>query len=481
MNAYKTYFDRQTLSPAAHDRLMALGKAPAKKKSFSLQKWGALAACAALILGVWTYLDPLPYLEPKGTMEVLLPDLTSEPGKTDPVDPLQPPEDNGILIHSSAAEGQTQFYMIPALNFQSRGGDAAADIAPPNGSFFVELPLTDLQKIFWGPEGKPEDLNPDTDLPWVLGWDGYTLWATATYDGNGDLWMLSVYGSKGLDTFELEVSPGQLPPQCLRDSGGETADVNGTAVTSYYYAYDRDGDGLTDHVCTSEFLVDGYGYRFRSVHTDTGEGEEKAAEAARLFHTYFVMRAAQWTDSRCYFGDLVQADHIPEKRSEHYTAYADLRTLTDFAPYLPQTGPDGMESFEGYLTYQEGWCDTVHATWYAAGSGAYAGLTVYLPERAEEHATVDIHVPESYDVRLYEGDWYDQVPEAYRDEFHQPTFRAGDMSLAVVEARWREWSEKGSSGMLCSFKILHDNGVLVAWESEGLTAQEVWALIEPTL
>ena len=52
MNAYKTYMDRQTISPQAHDRLLALEDTPAKKKSVSLQKWSALAACAALILGL---------------------------------------------------------------------------------------------------------------------------------------------------------------------------------------------------------------------------------------------------------------------------------------------------------------------------------------------------------------------------------------------------------------------------------------------
>ena len=54
----------------------------------------------------------------------------------------------------------------------------------------------------------------------MLGWDGYTVRAGATYDGTGGLWMLTVYGSKGLDTFELQVSPGRLPPQCLVDPDG---------------------------------------------------------------------------------------------------------------------------------------------------------------------------------------------------------------------------------------------------------------------
>lgn len=42
MNTYKTYFDRQVISQSAHDRLMALETAPAKK-AVRWQKWGTLA------------------------------------------------------------------------------------------------------------------------------------------------------------------------------------------------------------------------------------------------------------------------------------------------------------------------------------------------------------------------------------------------------------------------------------------------------
>ena len=38
---------------------------------------------------------------------------------------------------------------------------------------------------------------------------------------------------KGLNSFELQIAPGRLPPQCLADPDGESVDVNGTAVTSY--------------------------------------------------------------------------------------------------------------------------------------------------------------------------------------------------------------------------------------------------------
>lgn len=482
MKAYKAYFDKQTLSLSAHDKLMALGEVPAMKKPIHWQKWGALAACCALLLGIGAYaMQSRPAPMPPVAEQTPC-DSTGPSAPTPALDAPDPTED-GIVI-SSPAEGQSFFYFIPALNFRSTEEDGAASIAVPNDAFYVELTLSDLQTIFWGPGGKPEGSRTELDqedLPWSLFWDGYTLHATATYDGEGELWMLYVYGRKGMDDFMLYITPGRLPPQCLREEGGETADVNGVAVASYYRAYDRNGDGLTDHICTSEFLVDGYGYRFRNVHTDDGEGEKKAAETARLFNTYFVMRAAQFADTRLYFGDVAQADRIPARRSEHYTDYAGLLAEAMFVPYLPQSGPGDMDSFEGWLTYLEGWCNTASAVWFDSESNQRAAVYVYFPERAEEHIPVDVTIPESYDMRLYPGAWYDQVPEEYRKEFRQPTFRAEDMSLAVVEARWREWSEKGSSGMLCNFKVLHGNGVLVSYELEGFTAEEVWTLIEPTL
>lgn len=466
MNAYKTYFDRQTLSPAAHDRLMALGKAPAKKKSFSLQKWGTLAACAALIILGWKGLSyqwqpPLPTENdfPLHGPAVDQPSHPPEPGKTDPVDPLQPPEDNGILIHSPAAEGQTQFYMLPALNFQSRGGDTAADIALPEGSFYVELTMEDLQKILWGPQGKPESTS--ADLPWVLGWDGYTLWAGVRYDGNGDLWMLSVYGSKGLDTFELEISPGRLPPHCIADPGGESADVNGTEVTSWYHAYDRNGDGLTDHVCTSEFLVDGYGYRFRNAYTETGEEEYDVAEAAKFQNICFVMRTAQWTDSRCYFDHIAHNDNIPPWEETTFDTLEEARTRAEFAPYLPETAPD-FGDFYGRHSYQK---------------GNYNYLFVRWNDDRENHLEVEVRLPEgdsnSFFVPVEVGDLENHL----KDQF-DVTLRAGDLSLDVVKAL-----EKDSDvdGFRFWFYVLHDNGVVVSYIANGMTAEEVWALIEPTI
>ena len=85
MKNYQSYFDKQTISPSTHEKLLSLGKSPAQMSPFPLpsteenepparfekplqrgplapaqrthrySRWLALAACAALILGVGTF------------------------------------------------------------------------------------------------------------------------------------------------------------------------------------------------------------------------------------------------------------------------------------------------------------------------------------------------------------------------------------------------------------------------------------------
>ena len=478
MNTYKTYMARQEVSPDFHARLLALEAPKQKKMGGVYMKFGALAACAALIFGLgWNGLgrQVQPPLPTGNDIPLHSPAATPAPFRED-TDPVEPVE-KGYLIHSPTEE-RLNFYAMPALNFREGVNEVAASIALPDGSFRVELTLEDLQAIFWGPQGKPAELR--ADLPWVLGWDGYTVRISATYDGKGDLWMLTVYGSKGLDSFELQVAPGRLPPQCLVEPGGERVDVNGTEVTSYYQAYDRNGDGLTDHVCTSEFLVDGYGYRFRNACTETGEEEFDVAGAARFFNTCFVMRAAQWTDSRCYFDHIAHSDHIPTWEDTSFDTLSQARERADFAPYLPQTAPVNWSEFYGRLSYQEENYNYLFVRWSKGYDNVE--IDVHLPQgdSTDYYHTqlVDVAVPESYDWRLYHGPISDTVPEEYRMSFYKPAFRAEDMSLEVIEARMHPHD---TGGEICHFYVIHDNGTVVSYDCSGVTAETVWALVEATL
>ena len=88
------------------------------------------------------------------------------------------------------------------------------------------------------------------------------------------------------------------------------------------------------------------------------------------------------------------------------------------------------------------------------------------------------HQPETYDLSLYPIPWCDSVPEEYWETVNNPAFRAEDMSLAVVEARGREHD---TGGQTFSFDVLHPDGTLVSYRCDGMTAQQVWAMVEETL
>ena len=105
-------------------------------------------------------------------------------------------------------------------------------------------------------------------------------------------------------------------------------------------------------------------------------------------------------------------------------------------------------------------------------------VDVSLPEGDLSYNLADVSRPEQYDLRLYPIPWCDSVPEEYRDTVNMPTFRAEDMSLAVVESRGHE---KDTGGLSFQFGVLHDSGVLVEYRCDGHTAQAVWELVEETL
>ena len=86
--------------------------------------------------------------------------------------------------------------------------------------------------------------------------------------------------------------------------------------------------------------------------------------------------------------------------------------------------------------------------------------------------------PETYDLRLYEIPWCDSVPEEYRETVNCPAFRAEDVSLAVVEARG---IEKDTGGLNFDFDVLHPDGTVVSYRCDGMTARQVWELVEETL
>jgi hypothetical protein len=57
-------------------------------------------------------------------------------------------------------------------------------------------------------------------------------------------------------------------------------------------------------------------------------------------------------------------------------------------------------------------------------------------------------------------------------------FRAEDMTLDLVKARG---TEKDTGGISYAFAVLHPDGTLVVYYCDGISAEQVWQLVEDTL
>ncbi len=485
MKQYKSYMDRQEISPAVHENLLNLEAG--KKSARPWMKYGALAACAALIIGVgaWKLASaPATTPNPPQSSGQFAADYTPLPGEKDVVE-----SDDLFVVSSPAGGGKLAFPMIPDINYQDitdqsqLSSDASRAYLP--GSFMTNLKKEDVQTIFWGPEGKPQADHPKTeqgDLPWMLFWDGYTLQGRALYDGQGQLMELWLWGEQDRASFELELCPGALPFTCCIDAnrGDIISEFNGVSVAGWSQVYDRDGDGQDDYICGSEFMTkNDIGVRFvnrnslmRAEYEQDGSMDLGGAQA---FNALFVRQAL--TDGGLYLDHLAENENIPAWREESFSTLAQARQEADFAPYLPTAEPKGYNEFYGRLSYQEGHSNSLFVRWSRAGTYDDVEVAVYR-DGYYSYNLVSPDQPETYDLSLYPIPWCDSVPEKYRDTVDRPAFKAEDMSLAIVEARGREHD---TGGMTYSFDVLHPDGTVVSYRCDGLTAAQVWAMVEETL
>ncbi|RKI66068.1 hypothetical protein D7V91_12940 [bacterium 1xD42-67] len=477
MKHYKMYMDRQGISPEVHERLLELEPSTGRSGP-AWARYGALAACTALIVavGAWRLASaPPPGPAPSQSSGPFTADHGPLLEETD----AAPPDGCFLVSGPEMEDGQhTAFYAMPDIRYTDVSGimEVTADmvLAREPGEFWRDLEKADIQRILWGPEGKPE--GADCDLPWALSWTGYTVRGQAHYNGQGELQDLYVRGEKEKAGFTLTMSPGRIPPYgCIPTETDQTTQVFGVEVAGWY----RQSEGAdgTSYTCGSEFLTkDEVGVRFESW--DNGRPEE-GLDGEIWFNTLFV-RQALVSDGGLYLDHLMVDEDIPAWREESFSALAQARQESEFAPYLPASGPDGFSEFEGRLSYQEGGWNGLFLLWRRPMGYDDVAISVSLPEDgdADLPVPVDIAVPASYDTRLYEIPWCDSVPEEYVLDFYSVTFRARDMSLETVRARQ---VGKDTGGSSFHFKVLHDDGTVVSYTFSGLTAEQVWAIVEETL
>ena len=336
MESYKSYFDRQTVSPELHEKLLAIGRQPRTERrrrplSPAWKKWAALAACCVLVLGAGQLLSDAPFV--RGAFAA----SPSESGtSSSSAGPAAVPEDgqgaadcNGFLVKGPEAGDIFAFYALPAICYQGVDGrpEVNADLSRHflEGSFSVDLTKAEMQNIFWGPAGRPE--GADGDLPWALCWGGYTLSGSALYSGEGELLWVTLQGNNTdqESSFTLTLRPGELPFQCGIYSGLETTDVSGTEVTGWSRTDDLDGDGSDDAQCVSEFMAGDVGVRFEVRCT----AQDAPMDRAALCNTLLVRQALS-SDGGVYLGHLLTNENIPAWRTAEFSSLEE--TLPPASP-----------------------------------------------------------------------------------------------------------------------------------------------------
>ncbi len=480
MKGYRTYMDRQGLSPEALARLSALPDAAGSVKRVPSRRpaLGALAVCYCLLLvgaGAWRLAAAPPAGEADGpapTQGAAAPALSA-----DLPAPTQVPETAGKLLRPTAV----------ALDFEDATGDPelAALIKQPDGSFFVELSREEILGLFRSGADTGDTEHPKTDTGGfparLMDWNGYSLHGRAAYDGNGKLWELDLWGEGEGSSFSLRAAPGGIPLTCVVEPDRYDTQVNGVPVAAWYRAYDGDGDGVAEHTYITQFMAGDVGIRFENTgapfRSEYGGQTDMDLGGAMEFNALLVTQLLS-EGGGIHLDGLLTCDDIPAWREERFETPDQALAEADFAPYLPKTDPAGFSMFEGSLSYQEGVRNRLGVFWYDYDYHR-VDVTVYLPEGSTPAPDpVDVNVPESYDWRLYEIPICDNVPEEYQMDFYMPAFRAQDMSLEIVRAREVEADTGGSA---YRFWVLHENGAAVSYDCSGLTAEEVWAMVEATL
>lgn len=459
MKYYNQYMDSQQVSPDFHRTLCELQPRPRRSH---VRQAAALAACgAAACLALYVGLSPASAPNPVAS-DAIVPGIQ---------DTIGPGESSGYLVPNSG-QGTTNFFCMGGIDYvpweTEVDGSLRYDVQ--EGSFGRTLTQEQLFDLFW-PNGDGEG------IPWTLFWDGYTLKADAIYDKEGSLLWVTVVGSKGGAHFSLQLSPDQLPPTCVAGPEPTYYDYFDTEIAAWTTTGDWNDDGAEETKVTIQAVKDGIGVRF----VNYGQTSEDGKDTALDFNSFFVNRTFAGEGIQFTLDHLRTATDIPAWRADTFSSLEEARQEAAFAPYLPASAPAGYGEFEGNLFYQEGTKNTLFLHW----SQGLADVTVRvsLPEGgAPVGDPVDVNNPATYDVRLYSIPWSDSVPEEYWETVDNPIFRAQDMTREVVAARSRSYHDSGDiDGPRIDFTIRYSDGTEAAYSTKGLSEDELWAMISPTL
>lgn len=160
----------------------------------------------------------------------------------------------------------------------------------------------------------------------------------------------------------------------------------------------------------------------------------------------------------------------------------EARAVELLGDYIPEQVPDGYLFEEAGLSYEEGaeekaslwvcWCKDMDDIFLSIRQVDAAGTDT---EDSWKRFLVDVNMPETYDVHLYEIPYAETVPEEYREVFDHPIFMAEELTKELVQARMRTVEDAGDTDTPRGrFGVLFGN-VIVEFNGD-LLPEQVWEL-----
>lgn len=273
MKHYRSYMDRVSVPEELHEKLLDLEapKKPARRPMW--QRYGALAACAALLIGVgvlgarvykkWEHWNALvssydPLAVSSAEIEVAAIDLAPEdPNGAEPGMRTIP----GFEVRKNMAGlDVVEYYILPWIDYGEPNGEEVSagvslDYAAPEDATFRALGHDDVLALVGGEEA----------LETLLDWGSFEFSGAATFNADGSVWQMSFSGKRDDYFFELELAPDALPLTCIITEPHTTTEIWGVEVTGRYSGIHGEGPDREVWMPESrnvEFIAGGVGCRF---------------------------------------------------------------------------------------------------------------------------------------------------------------------------------------------------------------------------
>ena len=450
------------------DSFLQDADAEVRKKKYAWTKWAATAAAACICLVAGILLIP-----GRQSANITVPAGGGQEDSTQTARPIQP---GGVP--DIPGEDPPE----PALN------DPAPTILA-----WMDVDGSPAQSVDWGvaqgaamvgeklTAGQIKTCMPEVLLEWMANAEGVATYLL--HDGSGGLVNVELKVTNpqwgGTTTIRIRDQEAWQVPVCGvgLNENGRAATLNGQEYCAYRHNYFY-GEGDPNEnppqpwvELTVIFAKENLEYTMLA-NVPATEEDHAAIDLRDMLLAYSGTHYVPDLDSfQC--GEYVHRDEM--------LSFSDARSDPDYGAYLPQEEPTAFDEAE-VRRYQLGAVgealtdDWLLAQWYRIDTGNTHLIWRVSP--ATEDAKQRLALPnerEKYDFSLYPAtNWYYSVAPENRLAMENPTFRADDLTMELINARTHYDYDNTA---ILQFSVLFKSGVLVSIDARGVSPEWVFEQI----